>query len=377
MPTSQKLPYYPAQLYKGKRWYIGYYVTDPQSGLMKRQVIKWNRIKNLREREREGRQLVRHINEKLARGWNPLIEQDSPQTFRPLAEAFQKFLRRHQHAHKNGNLRPDTLRSYASYISMFEKWCPDYEKAYCVVFTRRLILNFLDFIYYDRDNSARTRNNYLAYFRQIGAFMVENEYLKANPAEGIKSLPTSPKKRVLIPESYLHDIFSHLKKHDPGFYVVCLLEYLTFIRRTELSKLRVKHIRLKSQIIEIPASISKNKKDGQVTILKELQGPLIEHLKGAANSDYLISQNFRPGRSKIDPKKISDRWAALRKELNLPAVYQFYSLKDTGITQMLNSGLPSIVVRDQARHHNISQTDDYAQRHTGANLALLSWASAK
>jgi hypothetical protein len=51
----------------------------------------------------------------------------------------------------------------------------------------------------------------------------------------------------------------------------------------------------------------------------------------------------------------------IRQELRLPDTYQFYSLKDSGITQMI-AMLNVSEVRDQARHHSISITDVYTDR---------------
>jgi integrase/recombinase XerD len=41
--------------------------------------------------------------------------------------------------------------------------------------------------------------------------------------------------------------------------------------------------------------------------------------------------------------------------------YQFYSLKDTGIVQMLIDGVPAIEVRNQAGHSSLEQTNQYAK----------------
>lgn len=54
-----------------------------------------------------------------------------------------------------------------------------------------------------------------------------------------------------------------------------------------------------------------------------------------------------------------DYWLLnIRKELKFPDSYKFYSLKDTGITNMLKTH-DRITVRDQARHASILETDKY------------------
>ena len=378
MATPHKLDYYPAQLYTGKRWYIGYYVTDPLSGKMKRVTIKWNRIKNLKDRRKEGRQLVKHINEKLARGWNPLLEAQTPQGFTLLSRVFAQYERKMERAHSEGTLRADTVRSYRSYLKNWREWHAEFAQAYALHFTKNLINEFLDHIYFERNRSPRTRNNYLAFLDILSAFMVEKEYLAVNPTNGIKKLPEKAKKRTIIPQSYLELIFDHLRDNHKAFYIICLAEYSTFIRRTELTLLQIKHINFKEHTILVPATISKNKKDYHVTVPKALLILLVDHCKNRPQHYYIFGPDWLPSNQRLNPKKISDTWAKMRKKLRLPAQYQFYSLKDSGITAMLNAGIPANVVRDQARHHNIAQTDAYVQRGSGANKAVLDfWATLK
>ena len=52
----------------------------------------------------------------------------------------------------------------------------------------------------------------------------------------------------------------------------------------------------------------------------------------------------------------------MRTKLNLSEKIDWYSLKDTGITDLLKAGVPLISVRDQARHYSSKQTDEYTPR---------------
>ena len=49
----------------------------------------------------------------------------------------------------------------------------------------------------------------------------------------------------------------------------------------------------------------------------------------------------------------------MRTKLNLPKNVHWYSLKDSGITDLLRAGVPLISVRDHARHFSSAQTDTY------------------
>ena len=122
-----------------------------------------------------------------------------------------------------------------------------------------------------------------------------------------------------------------------------MFTYFCLIRRTELTKFKVADIRLIESCIILDASITKNRKTDSVTIPDVFLPILAQHLQYAKNSDYLFStDNFKPGRKQLTPKKISDTWAKYRKLYGFDSKFQFYSLKDTGITDLLNTGVPAI-----------------------------------
>ena len=80
-------------------------------------------------------------------------------------------------------------------------------------------------------------------------------------------------------------------------------------------------------------------------------------------SYYLFSEGFRPGKVYRSEKFFRDYWVrALRKELKFSDRYKFYSLKDTGITNMLKANTDVLSVRDQARHSSILITDMYTPK---------------
>ena len=74
------------------------------------------------------------------------------------------------------------------------------------------------------------------------------------------------------------------------------------------------------------------------------------------------------------PKYFCDRWKRVAKALGFPSEYKFYSLKDTGITDMIRSGEDLLAVRDQARHSSLQMTDLYTPltaRESNASIRKL------
>ena len=78
------------------------------------------------------------------------------------------------------------------------------------------------------------------------------------------------------------------------------------------------------------------------------------------DSYYLFSDKMRPGSGQRSNKIFTDYWTHyVRKNLHFPPNYKFYSLKDTGITDLIKANTDLLSVRNQARHHSLLMTDLY------------------
>ncbi|WP_298827409.1 site-specific integrase [uncultured Capnocytophaga sp.] len=363
--TSKRIvfvDYKPAELRANKVWYIEYYAKNPLTEKLERFKKRVPSMKSQREREKYAKKMVQAINQKLETGWSPFYENPSNQ-YKSLEDSFSLFLKQLEKEVKDGIKRPDTLRSWKSFFSNISAYIK--EKHLDIKFVLNIdflfVNNFLDYIYYDKRNSPRTYNNYLAYMKGFFEWAKLKGYAKQNPAEGIKSKPKVQKKREPL-TAEVKKCIKELRDKDFHFFTCCMLTYFCLIRRTELTKLKVSDVRLSESRIILDGSITKNRKTDSVTIPDVFLPILAQHLVTANNSDYLFGKDFKPGKIQLNPKKISDTWIKYRKKYKFDSKFQFYSLKDTGIMDLLNSGIPSIKVRDQARHYDIKQTEAYTTR---------------
>ena len=363
--TSKRIvfvDYKPAELRANKVWYIEYYAKNPLTEKLERFKKRVPSMKSQREREKYAKKMVQAINQKLETGWSPFYENPSNQ-YKSLEDSFSLFLKQLEKEVKDGIKRPDTLRSWKSFFSNISAYIN--EKHLDIKFVLNIdflfVNNFLDYIYYDKRNSPRTYNNYLAYMKGFFEWAKLKGYAKQNPAEGIKSKPKVQKKREPL-TAEVKKCIKELRDKDFHFFTCCMLTYFCLIRRTELTKLKVSDVRLSESRIILDGSITKNRKTDSVTIPDVFLPILAQHLATANNSDYLYGKDFKPGKVQLNPKKISDTWIKYRKKYKFDSKFQFYSLKDTGIMDLLNSGIPSIKVRDQARHYDIKQTEAYTTR---------------
>lgn len=356
--------YTPAEIRTNKDWIIVFYAKNPTTGKLERQRIRVPKLKGYTDRMRIARKMVMEINHKLENGWSPFMQQSGKNfhSWNDAVAGFEKYL---NHQVKNEVFRPDTLRTYKSNLSLIQQYIN--EKAIPMVFAldfNKLFCNgYLDWIYIERQKSARTRNNQLVFLRMLANYFIGRGILGENPTSGIKNLPKTEKIRKYIPPAVREQIITEAKNIPSGYATMIMMVYYCLIRNKELTKLRVSNVLLDKKLIEIPAEVSKNKKHEFVTIPEPFQKILEKHILQADPNHFLFSSNdFLPGSKACNDRKILYQWNKLREKIGFKKEYHFYSLKDTGITDLFFAGVSSISIKNQARHSSVSITEIYAHK---------------
>lgn len=354
------IDYVPAQLHKAKsRWYIDYYAYHPGTGNLKRKQIKVNRIKNLRERTKFAKRLVQQLNLKLAEGWSPWIEQESPRSLYRFSDALDDFL-----ADKR-ELRFDTLRDYSNFVKMFKNWLSDHytEKDPIILnFTHIHAIRFME-DQYKRGVSSRRYNNLLARMRLLFNWLVEHQYTKTNPFFGIKRRKEKPKTRIMDIEPPMRQkLRDYLRAKNKMYWALCMFAFHSLLRPKEISYIKVKDVDIEAQTIFVKGSVAKNGNDRICTIPNVMIDDVKEIMKLATNNSYYIfSKSFIPGKNRWDSREIARYWAHIREQLQLPKELQFYSLRDAGIIQKLRDGMDPVVVKELADHSSLEITNKYVK----------------
>ncbi|WP_299105982.1 site-specific integrase [uncultured Tenacibaculum sp.] len=362
------IDYIPAELRQNQDWIIVYYAKIPARNKLKRFRNRVPKISSKKERLKFARKMVVSINNKLENGWSPFYEEKNL-NYKSYDQVKDTFLKVQEKEVKDGIKRSVSYRSYLSYLKKLDEFqvTKSRQVKFLIEIDNSFIHDFFDYLYIEKGYSPRTYNNYLQFLSSFFIWAKSKGYIKQNPVESIKPKPEKKKKREIL----TNDVKSKLKKlrvNNFNYYVLCMCTYYCFIRRTELTKLKVGDVDLSNSSITIIGENSKNKKTDIVTIPNSLKPLLRRHLLKGKNDDFLFSKNkFLPGKTQLAPKKISDEWNKFRKVYNIENKYQWYSLKDTGITDLLNSGIPSLKVRNQARHHDLKMTETYTQRNISSD----------
>lgn len=364
MLTLQEIKRYtPPTLHVGREVYIDFYSFDPVSGKMKRKKIKLNSIPS-NQRRKYAKDLINRLSEQLALGWNPWIEKENGTSYLLFRDVCDNYRRYIDKLLADGTYRPESHKSLVSFLKNMIEFNESKKVpiTYIYQFNKDFCVQMLEEIYINRDNSAFTHDNYLGFLRQFGHWCCQKNYLKNLPTEGISVLGKHHKKktRSVIETHHLTMLHDYLEQKNKHFLLACYILYYCFIRPAEMARLHISNINLKKQTIFVEDTITKNRKHGTITLPVKVIHLMLElDIFSNPSSDYLFSDNFMPGRNQVSEKKFRDFWARyVRKDLGFSDTYKFYSLKDTGITNMLRH-YDVLSVRDQARHSSILMTDIY------------------
>lgn len=351
------------KLHQASECYVSFKVFDPCYGKLRLKKIMLGHIKGKRNQRVYGEALIKRITQKLLEGWNPWVEESNKEEYALFADVCNKYRVYLAKMVKVGGLKPGTQRNYEGKLDFLQKWINGNEHiTYIYQFNKTLISKFLDYVLVGRNNGIRTRNNYVGWLKSFSSYLVERGYFSKNPTDGINvTTKLNRKNRDVIPNDVLLEIKFYLEKENKHFLLACYFLHYLFVRPGEMCSIRIRDISLEKKTLYLSGAYTKNRRDAVVTIPNHVID-LMEELGifSRPKNYYIFGNSFKPGLEPLKARVYSLYWDhKVRKVLNLPASYKFYSLKDTGITNMIKSKTDLLSVRDQARHSSVDITNIY------------------
>lgn len=352
---------------KTKDKVVTYYVLDPESVIdqeprMKRMRKKFCHIKDKKTRDYEALRFCEEITKKLRANWNPLMNDSASKAFASIDDVFKRYILFINKSKKEKQLTDKTYVDYSSRLRMLQQYMKEEPICYVYQLNQSYLEDYLTYLYIERDNSPRTRNNHLTWLSSFCNWMVGHGYMTENPCAKIGSLRNGDKKRKCISHDDLARLHRFLEEKNLFYLLACQFHYYTLIRPIEMTKVKIGDISVAEQTVFVSHNDSKNHRDGKMTIPTVLMKQLVKLGVLSYPTDYyLFGRNFHPSRDKADSRIFREYWVKVREELHFPSEYQFYSLKDTGITDSIDAnGL--VITKDQARHQDVQTTNRYVGR---------------
>ena len=368
------------KFHQASECYVSLSAFDPTRGKFHIKKFMLDHIKGKRNQRVYGEALIKRLTEKLMQGWNPWVEMVQPLEYSSFDDVCKKYEDYLLKLLKEHNMREESVISYTSRIRVLKEW-KEKQKInlfYTYQFDSRLVGQFLDYVFVDRNNTIRTRNNYLSWLKTFCKYLLERGYIPTDPTESYSIVQRRGqlKNRDVIPDEVLAEMKSWLMVHNRHYLLACYILHYLFVRPKEMSYLKIGDFNIKKKTLFLHGANTKNHNDALLTMPDHVMKLMIDlHVFNSPGNYYLFSDDFAPGPKRKSEKCFRDYWGReLRKNLNLTDRYKFYSLKDTGITNMLRANTDILTVRDQARHSSILVTDIYTPKDIQeANKLLLNY----
>lgn len=367
----------PRVTYGTKDTVLSFYAFDGSLGAMRRKRIKLNHLGSRRFIRKREREICSRFLALLAQGWSPFGDCEAANVLRKGGRTVSETIAFKEAVRRYGDyvlsevdrkvMSKATLKTYSSYWAKLLEFLPDGIMA-AEVSTSSLV-SFVDSMKAD-GLSPKYCNSVIGWLKTVFGWMLERGFVADNPAAPLKTETLARQQgRPPLTDDERTTLFALLRRHGRlEFLLACLMEYYTYIRPNELYRVKVRYLNLAEQTVTIPAEISKNRKTAKVT-LPTVVVDLMRELKVDRHrgDDYLFGKGMKCGPKIGNERQFGRFWdrhvacdGGIYPELKQRKVV-FYSLKNSGITDMLARGVPSAVVRDQARHQDLSTTEIYGR----------------
>lgn len=217
-----------------------------------------------------------------------------------------------------------------------------------------------------RGISNTTFNNYRGFATIVFNKLIKRDYITVNPFHRIEKQEAEEKTRRPFTDAERSIVLAELYQTDYWLFIMVLLHFLTLIRRTECYRLRFSNFNLVDGYIQLPRTMTKNKKASVVTIPDTLRSFLLDERFTRYPVNYLLFGSRAQPHPSIpageNTFKLRHRELLLRlqRERKLGDItgLSLYSWKDTGMTAFAKVLRP-IELRDHARHASIDQSLTY------------------
>jgi integrase len=177
----------------------------------------------------------------------------------------------------------------------------------------------------------------------------------------------SPRLAVSTAYSAANYLPAILKTNKSGW----IIEYYSLLRPKEIRGLLTSDISTAKGQITVRGGVAKNGKERIVPMTPDLIEDFSTlNLQSYAQNCYVFGENLVPAKTKLSDNFMPKFWAKMRNELKLPKEMQQYSLRDSGIFEMLKSGIDPLSVKQLADHHSLEMTTIYA-KHIDPNLQKI------
>jgi integrase len=207
--------------------------------------------------------------------------------------------------------------------------------------------------------STKTCNNYITAIKQFCGWLVQNGVLAENPLRGLKKdNPEKDRRRVrrVLTDSELSQLLQQTRISGMSFgltgeerYRLYLFAALTGLRRKEIANLRVQNVHLDKNPprIVLPSQITKNRKQAELPLHRDLLPILRDQITGKLPQDLLFRLPYNDNVCRMLQRDLES--AGIPYQTN-DGVFDFHAFRAYFATKLASSGLSVKAITDLMRH---------------------------
>ena len=386
----QKMIILPKLNRSGKQWFMYYSCLNPKTGKMQRfRHYDGFTGKSDQEKLLHARQLHELYSTRLRSGWSPFTDDveviyNDHMDYKTIADMYgtrragnntirvwiSKFLE------SIGQIVSlATYQTYQSKFRIFLLWLEKEKMAGndLVTLDNKLICTFFNYIINDRKLSRISVQKYTQNLTALFEYIKMNKLIILNP---VFDTPTCNRINDQAPRPIQRadiDIFKVEIQKDPELWLAVQFEFYCGMRPGhEIIEMKIKEIDFTAGTVRVTRRRAKTRIERLVTIPRQF----LEYIRNLGlqqcNKEfYVFGPEGVPGPDHIGKNKLRYKFAAIRKKLNMPYEYKFYSWKHTGLVEADESGIPSKDISRHAGHSSLKSTDFYFRnKRTGVSKAI-------
>lgn len=339
-----------------KEWFVYFDCRQGDRVLRKQFRGGINRLRSRSERTLMGNALCAYWKKRIASGYNPFSTKTLTVT-PSIKDAFHLIL-----SLKEQSCGKRSMQTYKHVTKLFIDWLGSSGGSQIEYLSPETARQYMDLLISSKKYSSRTFNDHLTVLSTLINCMTERNWLAKNPFKGIKKLPIQVGRNIAFSKQEKELLKRHLSEKDRQLFYFTQFIYYCFIRRSELTRLKIENIDWSNRTIVIPSHVSKNKKQESVVIPDSFY-PILEQmsLKSLPADYYIFGRKLQPGKQQyVNYNHISTRHNLISKLLGIDDAKGLYSWKHSGVCSLyyaLSGDIYSLM--RQLRHSDLKTTQIY------------------
>lgn len=355
-----------------KNWFVGFELTNLSSKEKIRKQFRGgiNYYKTKPERLRAANALRDYWQKELENGqFNPFHQSESISHPKNLKESIERIIKL-----KSTSMKPKSIRNYKDITRWFLGFCKinKFDELPLNQLPKNLGRMYTDYLLTERELSGTSHNNQMGILKTLFNNMKADgrEWISFNPFTNIAALPRGIGNNIAYSETERKLLRDFLYRYDKRVYFCTQFTFHCFIRKTELTTIKVGDIDWENKTIKINAKSAKNRIQDSVTIPEGLMDILKEmDLKSYPPGNFIFGKSLETVAERCPrPDDISDRHLKIKRmiieqnnqtTLEISDGKTYYSWKHSGVVAYWPVVKDIYFMMRQLRHHDLATTMVY------------------